>query len=321
MTEFIEQVFSTIFGDNIILATILIAIVPIIEIKGAIPFSMSTSIWGAIALSSTQALLYSLIGSCLIVPILALIYIPIINALKKTKVFKRLALKIEEKVNRSKMRIEGRAEKSNIQNEQEENRNLEVTGNGNEKVTLLNENDNNKTIINKNVTSTKNLKINNSEKIIINNVEKNNNYADNNTSVTNIQVDKSDIENNKTNLDSESSVNITEKPQTIKKYNKLFFIKLLSVFLFVSVPLPLTGVWTGTCVAVMLGLGFWWSCLAVISGNIVAGVLVMLVSSISGFDSIYIVYAVLAFIVVLLIFSLIKNLVVKKIKKNKIMGK
>ena len=91
MTEFIENIFSSIFGNNVILATILIAVVPIIELKGAIPFSMSSQIWGTNALSLVSAFLYGLLGSCLVVPILALIYTPIINWLKKTKLFKKLA--------------------------------------------------------------------------------------------------------------------------------------------------------------------------------------------------------------------------------------
>lgn len=294
MTEFIEQVFSTIFGNNVILATILISIVPIIEVKGAIPFSMSTSIWGNVALSSTQALLFSLLGSCLIVPILALIYLPIINALKRSKLFKKLALKIEAKVNRSKNKIENKAEKSNLNQQENFNENTvaeskEIKENEN---TLVTEKANKKP--QQESSAVKN-KTGNAE-----------------PKVSNLTVN-SELTITTKNEESKKTTNIFKRSQP---YNKTFFIKLISVFLFVCVPLPLTGVWTGTCVAVMLGLGFWWSCLAVILGNIVAGVLVTLVASIPGFDSIYIVYAVLVFIVMLLLYSLIKSLVAKK-QKNK----
>ncbi len=271
MTEFIEQIFSTIFGDNVILATILISIVPIIEIKGAIPFAMSTKIWGTVALSSVQALLFSLIGSCLIVPILALIYIPIINALKKSKLFKKLAIKIEEKVNKSKNRIESRVETSKDNNQENVRDSLNTTSE--------------------------------EQKDNIEIKSKTPKTAD-----LNEQTSKIDVELKKEEIIKED---ITKK----KKYDKIFFIKLISVFLFVCVPLPLTGVWTGTCVAVVLGLGFGWTCLSVISGNIVAGILVSLVASIPGFDSIYIVYAVLVFILVVIIYSLIKNFVNKKRSK------
>lgn len=259
MTEFISEVFSTIFGDNVILATILIAIVPIIEIKGAIPFAMSPAFWGELALSAQQALLFSLIGSCLIVPILALIYLPIINALKRTKLFKSIALKIEEKVNKNKNRIELRAEKTT----QKDSRN---------------------SALQEDTTGTDNIG----------------------------EIDNKNIDNSNLTISQDNINKTSEERETKTKFDKIFFIKLISVFLFVSVPLPLTGVWTGTCVAVMLGLGFGWTCLSVISGNIVAGLLVMLVSSIPGFDSSYIVYAVIVFILVMVLIWVIKSLVKKK---------
>lgn len=329
MTEFIEQVFSTIFGNNVILATILISIVPIIEIKGAIPFGMSVSIWGNVALSSLQALLFSLIGSCLIVPVLALIYLPIINALKRSKLFRKIALKIEEKVNRSKNKIENRAENVTSQNEVETNK-KDVNKNSN--ATVVDNNLDNGTInadCNKdNVDSSQDNKVTNESNIkISSDLNKTNNSLENTTNVNSVN-----IKQKTSNLKIQESVIISEvktsestqqtaqnKTSIFKRtqpYNKTFFIKLLCVFLFVSVPLPLTGVWTGTCVAVMLGLGFWWSCLSVILGNVVAGILVTLVASIPGFDSIYIVYAVLIFIAVLLLIGLIKKLVNKNKKQN-----
>ena len=90
MTEFIENIFSSIFGNNVILATILIAMVPVIELKGAIPFSMAVDIWGTNALAYLPAFLCGILGSSLIVPILALLYLPIIRWLKKTKLFRIL---------------------------------------------------------------------------------------------------------------------------------------------------------------------------------------------------------------------------------------
>ena len=229
MTEFIENIFSTLFGNNVILATILIAVVPVIELKGAIPFSMSPQIWGAAALPYWEAFLYGLIGSSMVVPILALLYIPIINWLKKTKLFKRLAEKLENRVNSKKEKLEEKAESEDT---------------------------------------------NNSEQLV---VEKNN------------------------------------STQTNKKYNKKFFLKLLGVFAFVAIPLPLTGVWTGTCIGVALGLGFWWTCASVILGNVVAGLLITLVSSLFGDATLVFFYILIA---VILIFVLVK-LLLKLIKRKK----
>lgn len=230
MTEFIENIFSTLFGNNVILATILIAIVPVIELKGAIPFSMSPQIWGAAALPYWEAFLYGLIGSSLVVPILALLYIPIINWLKKTKLFKRLAEKLENRVNRKKERLEEKAENENT--------------------------------------------------------------------IKDVEVTQQNKEAN------------TSKKRV---YDKKFFLKLLGVFAFVAIPLPLTGVWTGTCIAIALGLGFWWSCASVILGNVVAGLLITLVSSLFGDATLVFFYILIA---VILIFALIK-LILKLIKNKK----
>lgn len=232
MTEFIENIFSNLFGNNVVLATILIAIVPVIELKGAIPFSMSPQIWGVAALPYWEAFLYGLVGSSMVVPILALIYIPIINWLKKTKLFKKLAEKLENRVNSKKERLE---EKTQI-----DNTNIESSG----------ENKNNVDVQNKKIV-----------------------------------------------------------------YNKKFFLKLFGVFAFVAIPLPLTGVWTGTCVAIALGLGFWWTCASVILGNVVAGLLITLISSLFGDATLIFFYILIAIILVFFVVKLILKLI--KNKKTK----
>ncbi len=232
MTEFIENIFSSIFGNNVILATILIAVVPIIELKGAIPFSMSSQIWGTNALSLVSAFLYGLLGSCLVVPILALIYTPIINWLKKTKLFKKLAERVEARVNSKKKGIEKKIEDNKEENSKQLN---------------LQEN-----------------------------------HA---------------------------------KERKRIKYDKKFFLKALGVFAFVAIPLPLTGVWTGTCIAVALGLGFWGSTITVILGNIVAGIIITFVSHLFGDATLIFFYILIAVIVLSFICMLIFRLVNKN--KNK----
>ncbi|MBR1984251.1 MAG: small multi-drug export protein [Clostridia bacterium] len=224
MTEFIENIFSTIFGNNVILATILIATIPIIELKGAIPFSMSPEIWGTVALSEWKAFLFAFLGSSLIVPILALIYNPIIKWLKTTKLFRKIAEKIENRVSSKKQKIE--------------------------------EDVNNKT-------------------------------------------------ENKESLDNSEN-------RQAKKFDKKFILKLLGVFMFVAIPLPLTGVWTGTCIAVALGLNFGWTCLTIISGNLIAGLIITLISHLFGEATIIFVYILLAIVVLVILFGLIKKLISKK---------
>ena len=201
MAEFIGSIFSYIFGSQSWLATLLISMFPIIELKGAIPVGMSTDFWGEHALTSMQAFWFSLLGSCLVVPIIALIFTPIIKWMKTTKIFKKLATAIENKVNKS------------------------------------------------------------SEKL--------------------------------------------------SSSNKTTFLKMLGVFIFVAIPLPLTGVWTGTCIAVAIGLKFWQSVVSVVLGNIVAGLLVTFVCSIFPQFTTIIFLVVLAIVIVLLVVWIIKAFIQK----------
>ena len=99
------------------------------------------------------------------------------------------------------------------------------------------------------------------------------------------------------------------------KLSKKTLIKCLLIGLFVAVPLPLTGVWTGTCVAVAIGLKFWQTCLSVILGNVVAGLIIMFVCSVfPGFTTIlfYIFLIIIAFIIV---YGIIKFII--SARKNK----
>ncbi len=191
MTEYIQQISSTLFGENVWLATIFISIIPIIELKGAIPFSLSASIWGVKTLSLWQAFAAGLIGTSFIVFVLALVYIPLIKWLKSTKVLKRLGEKLECLINRRKRRVEGQFVKE-------------------------------------------------------------------------------------------------------KNAKKIFWLKILGVFLFVANPLPFTGVWTGTCLAIALGLNYWTACATVIGGNVVAGLLIVLMSHLFASSTLTLFYILLA---------------------------
>ena len=210
MSELIGSVFSFVFGSHSMIATILISMFPIIELKGAIPIGMSEVYWGEFALNGTEAFLFSLLGSSLVVPIIALIFTPILNFLKKTKLFRRLGEYIDEKVKKH------------------------------------------------------------SEKI-----------------------------NAKT--DGESAVS-----------NKKTFLKCLLIFGFVAIPVPLTGVWTGTCVAVAIGLKFWQTVLSVVLGNIVAGLIIVFVCSIFPEFTTILSIIFLAIVLVLAIIVVCKVLFSKK---------
>lgn len=205
MTEYIQQLSSTLFGENVWLATIFIALIPVIELKGAIPFSMSQTIWGTNALSLWQAFAAGLIGTSLIVFVLALIYIPLIKWLKSTKSFKRLGERVEGIINRRKRRVEN------------------------------------------NLAKEKNAK-------------------------------------------------------------RILWLKILGVFLFVADPLPFTGVWTGTCLAIALGLNYWTACATVIGGNVVAGLLIVLMSHLFGSSTLTLFYILLGVAIFIAFFLLARRI-------------
>ena len=212
MTEFLQNLFASIFSNNVILATILISMLPVIELRGGIPFGMAKDIWGQNALPYAESLLYSFLGSSSIVFLLAVIIKPLITWLKKTKLFNKLATWFEQK-------ILGKSKK----------------------------------------------------------------------------------------IENDSKFAKTEKKSRWKK--------ILGVFLFVAIPLPLTGVWTGTCIAVFLGLSYLETCGTVIIGNLCAGLITMLISLIFKDNTIYVFYAFIAITILLVLIGLIKIII--RNKKNK----
>lgn len=211
MIEFLGGIFSGLFGTHSDLATVIISMFPLIELKGGIPVGMSVDFWGNYALSGTEAFLYALLGSCLVVPIIALIFKPIISWLKKTKLFRRLGNMLDQKVR------------------------------------------------------------NHSENI-----------------------------NKKTNESSST---------------KKTWLKALFIFGFVAVPLPLTGVWTGTCVAVAIGLKFWQTVLSVVLGNIVAGLIITTVCAVFPEFTTILFMVFLVIIVCMIVWTIIKNLLKKRKQK------
>ncbi len=56
--------------------------------------------------------------------------------------------------------------------------------------------------------------------------------------------------------------------ENIEKYERL------GLTLFVAIPLPLTGAWTGSIAAFLLGLKFWPAFLSILTGIIIAGAIV-----------------------------------------------
>lgn len=214
MTEFLHNLFVTIFNDNVIWATILISMIPVIELRGAIPFATNPGFWGSLALDQWESFGWSLLGSCTVVPVLALIFLPLINWLKKTKIFHKIAVAIENKIRSKAGEIENSQEKSTI-------------------------------------------------------------------------------------------------------FSKSYWKKMLAVFTFVAIPLPFTGVWTGTCVAIFIGLDYWSTCITVITGNIVAGLLITLILAFFPWLNGWLFYIFLIIVAIVVIFQLIKHFIDKHNALNK----
>ena len=58
---------------------------------------------------------------------------------------------------------------------------------------------------------------------------------------------------------------------------KIKFLKT-ALFIFVAIPFPVTGVWTGTAIAVFVGLKFKDAFLPLVLGNLIAGTLITLLT-------------------------------------------
>lgn len=203
MAEYIGSLFAEIFGSHAGLATILISMFPLIEHKGAIPIGMSVDFWGRNALTGGEALLFALLGSCAIVPVLAWIFTPIIKWLKSTRVFRKFGNFIESKIKRR-------------------------------------------------------------------------------------------------------SKSIEDKTKDEKNQFKRTFMKCLAIFWFVAVPLPMTGVWTGTCVAVVIGLNYWQTVLSVVLGNIVSGTIVVAICMVFPEFTTILVYIFFAIIIAMLVIAVVR---------------
>lgn len=293
MTEAIQEFFKTIFGNNVVLATIIISMSPIIELRGGIPFGMSKTFWGQHALSSWQSLWFSFLGSSLVVPILALLLMPILNWLKKTKAFKKLATKFENSI---------KAKSQKIGNQSNADVGTMPTDMNNSTENAV-ENINTPTVV-----DTKNHV---GDHLLANNNDNINQMAESKTK--NVDNQKSNQNTNKL-LASDTKTTVGKTKNKIV-YNKKFLAKLFGVMLFVAIPLPLTGVWTGTAIAVMLGIPFVWTCVSVILGNLIAGIIMQTICSIFPNFTTWILIAFLCLTLLLVLVEFVKNKI-KKINKK-----
>jgi uncharacterized membrane protein len=81
-------------------------------------------------------------------------------------------------------------------------------------------------------------------------------------------------------FDEKANKTLENQQKKGKKAASSLLIKQLAVFIFVAIPLPMTGVWTGTAIAVFLNLKFKDAVLPVTIGNLVAGGIMALLAQI-----------------------------------------
>ena len=207
MVGFFQSLIIKIFNGNAFWATFFISMIPVIEVKGAIPFGVSKDIFGAGALTPVEAWFASTVGGFIPALFLVWAFIPIIQKLKKTKMFRFLSEKLEQRF------------------------------------------------------------LSNAQKI-------------------------------KANAGTKSKRNIK---------------KWLGLFAFVAIPLPLTGVYTGSAIAGFLGIGYIQSLLAILIGNIVAGAIIVLICFVFSGYELYLFVGFIALVLLILVCKIMK----KNYAKNK----
>lgn len=202
--DFISNLLLDIFKLPEIV-TVLISMLPIVEARLGIPMAIGYG------LNPFTAFLLGFIGSSIVVPILLLILLPIINFLRKTKLFKKIGDVIYEK-------FESRSKK--------------------------------------------------------------------------VDADTHDSTNPKRD-----------------------FKIMLGVFLFVAIPMPLTGVWTGSAIASICGLKYHKSVIAVVLGNLCASVIITLLSVFFK-EYINTIILVIGLIAIGVVVSLILKIIFSKPKQS-----
>ncbi|HHT83166.1 MAG: COG2426 family protein [Christensenellales bacterium] len=213
MGEIIEKIIVGLQQalKNDYLVTFIISMIPAIEVRGSIPVALQ------MGMKPVTAYFFSCVSSLVVAPILMFSFQPLLNALKRTKVFKKIARSFEDMYKDKAEKISQKAE---------------------------------------------------------------------------IKVEEAK-----------------------KNQKKLEFYKTLGLFVFVAIPLPMTGVWTGSIVSVFLNLDWKKSLLALVLGNFVAGAIIITASLLLGEKSYIIIMVLLVFVLISIIAAIVSFYM--KSRKNK----
>ena len=102
MTEFLTDLLAAVTGMTLFekyVVTFFISMLPIIELRGAIPFA------AALGLNLPLSFLICIIGNCIPVPFIVLFGRTIVNKLKKTKLLGWFGRWMENKVSKNKEKV------------------------------------------------------------------------------------------------------------------------------------------------------------------------------------------------------------------------
>ena len=114
MTDSILNFFSDLGGGNVAIITMIVAMIPVIELKGAIPFAASTQFWGEYAISVWEAYLYAFIGTSLIAITLILLYKQLLKLMFKWKLTQNFAKRITLDLTTQKNGIDNQVKQAKI---------------------------------------------------------------------------------------------------------------------------------------------------------------------------------------------------------------
>lgn len=114
------------------------------------------------------------------------------------------------------------------------------------------------------------------------------------------------------NIILEKSAKISAKADAESSAKTAAKAKTLGVAGFIAIPLPLTGTWTGTAIAVFLGMSFKQTILAVACGNLIASTIIFILAKLFVEYIDIIIYALAALILLVIISYVVKFTVKSK---------
>jgi uncharacterized membrane protein len=105
MAEFIQELIVTIFGNFSWIGIIILAMIPVTELRVALPFAMSSA-WGTSKLTWWQAYICAVVGSTIPALIIVPLLLPIFAWMKKTKWFGKLVNALDKRFNKKSQNID-----------------------------------------------------------------------------------------------------------------------------------------------------------------------------------------------------------------------